>query len=208
MAVLRNIIISLCIIFIVFGFNVCLVMGASLYLENGFITTSETVEVCTISQRDLDSKSLYSYLETSYSEIVEVVKSDSLVKHYEGGYDLTDYEVLEIARIAYLEAGHSEYQTLYLTVCVILNRYLDWYGGIEGGNTIDNVIHAEGQYSTSSMYTDYDGEELYLNEQTLDAVYDALNNTDRNPHFQASNGCLNDTGKILYYTDGTTEIYY
>lgn len=114
-------------------------------------------------------------------------------------YGLDIEDVYLIAQVTYLETGWQgegyEYVT-YLTACVIINRFLDW-----DYSSIEEVLADDGQYSTYGT----DVEEI--NAMTWQQVSKALTDTDRNVHFQACNYWLDDDGYILYYDDGTTQIY-
>lgn len=118
----------------------------------------------------------------------------------EDPWGFTDDELYEIARITYLENGcEGYYYPTYLTACVILNRYLDW-----GYGSISEVIHAPGQYSTADKYTNWSGGELVISDMTWQAVYDAMANLDRNPHYQMNGG----SGNLYYRHDETGECFY
>lgn len=116
--------------------------------------------------------------------------------------------IWEMTRIVYLENGitypECTYETVYLTACVILNRLYDWP---ECSSIID-VIYEEGQYSTAYRYEDYDGSELGSSnpegwEISEQAVADALERCDRNPHFQGRS----QQGEIYYMDPYTGEIF-
>lgn len=92
-----------------------------------------------------------------------------------------------------------DYYTQYLTACVILNRYLDW-----GYASLHDTIHAQGQYATADMYTEYDGSAIVIGERTWSAVYDALANTDRNPHYQMRGGA----NQRVYYWDKEWDVCF
>lgn len=111
-------------------------------------------------------------------------------KWQNGEYQFTSDEVWEMTRIVYLENGitypECTYQTVYLTACVILNRLYDW----DECGTVYDVIWQAGQYSTADRYHDYDGSDLGTSNPdgwatSEEAVWDAIENTDRNPHFQS-----------------------
>lgn len=113
-------------------------------------------------------------------------------------------ELWEMTRIVYLENGitypECTYETVYLTACVILNRFYDW----PECNSITDVIFEQGQYSTAYMYDDYNGAALGSSnpegwEISEQAVADALERCDRNPHFQSRSI----QGEV-YYTDPYT----
>jgi len=117
-------------------------------------------------------------------------------------------EIWNMTRIVYLENGitypECTYETVYLTACVILNRFYDW----PECHSITDVIYEPGQYSTVDMYEDYDGSELgssnpegwKISEQ---AVADALEDCDRNPHYQSRS----QQGDIYYTDPYTGEIF-
>lgn len=129
-------------------------------------------------------------------------------KWQDGAYQFTSDEVWEMTRITYLENGitfpECDYTTVYLTACVILNRLYDW----DECNTVYEVIWQGGQYSTADRYHDYNGEALgasnpdgwAISEQ---AVWDAINNTDRNPHFQS----MGVQGEVYYIDPNTGECF-
>lgn len=130
-------------------------------------------------------------------EVIEVAAEEPM---------FTNAEIAEIARVTYLETGsqgEEYYYVTYLTACVIINRYLDW-----GYGSIAEVIHAPGQYATADKYDDWGGGELVINDVTWQAVYAAIENTDRNPHYQACSYSLEKYGLTMYYDDGQTQIYY
>lgn len=134
--------------------------------------------------------------DTDDSEVVSWIAPESDIH-----YGFTDEEVAEIARIVWLEVGicSCDYYTQYLTACVILNRYLDW-----GYSSLYEVIHASGQYATADMYTEYDGSAIRIGERTWSAVYDALADTDRNPHYQMRGGA----GMPVYYWDTEWDVCF
>lgn len=117
-------------------------------------------------------------------------------------------EIWEMIRIVYLENGitypECTYETVYLTACVILNRLYDW----PECHTITDVIYEPGQYSTAYRYEDYDGSELGSSnpegwEISEQAVTDAFENCDRNPHFQGRS----QQGEIYYVDPYTGEVF-
>ena len=117
-------------------------------------------------------------------------------------------EIWNMTRIVYLENGitypECTYETVYLTACVILNRLYDWP---ECSSIID-VIYEKGQYSTACRYEDYDGSELGSSnpegwEISKQAVYHALEDCDRNPHFQGRS----QQGEIYYIDPYTGEVF-
>lgn len=115
-------------------------------------------------------------------------------------WGFSDEEIWEIARVAYLENGcEGYYYPTYLTACVILNRYLDW-----DYSSISEVIWAPGQYSTADKYTNWGGGELTISEMTWQAVYDAMADLDRNPHYQMKGG----SGNLYYQHPETGECFY
>ena len=117
-------------------------------------------------------------------------------------------EIWNMTRIVYLENGitypECTYETVYLTACVILNRMYDW----PECHSITDVIYEPGQYSTTDRYTDYDGSALgtsnpegwKISEQ---AVAYALEECDRNPHFQGRS----QQGEIYYIDPYTGEVF-
>lgn len=135
--------------------------------------------------------------DTDYSESVTAMTPPQTDTHY----GFTDDEVYEIARIVWLEVGicGCSYYTQYLTTCVILNRYLDW-----GYDSLYATIHADGQYATADMYTEYDGSSIRIGERTWSAVYDALADTDRNPHYQMRKGYE----QRVYYSDPDWDVCF
>lgn len=121
-------------------------------------------------------------------------------------YTFTEDEIWEMTRIVYLENGiveESTDETLYLTACVILNRLYDW----EECSTVYEVIWQGGQYSTANRYEDYNGNPLGSYEEgwarSYNAVCQAIENTDRNPHFQSTFA----QGDIYYIDPNTGEIF-
>lgn len=125
---------------------------------------------------------------------------DMTAPQTEADYGFTDDEVHEIARITYLETGClCDYYTVYLTACVIINRYLDW-----GYNSISEVIYAPGQYATAYKYDDWGGGKLRINERTWQAVYDAIADTDRSPHYQMGKGYDHQ----IYYSDPDWDVCF
>lgn len=122
-------------------------------------------------------------------------------------YTFTEDEIWEMTRIVYLENGiddESTDTTIYLTACVILNRLYDW----DECNTVYDVIWENGQYSTANRYTDYNGGELgssypYGWERSYNAVCSAIENCDRNPHFQSRSV----QGSVYYVDPNTGEIF-
>lgn len=136
----------------------------------------------------------------------EVYTTES--KWQNGEYQFTSDEIWEMTRIVYLENGitypECTYKTVYLTACVILNRLYDW----DECNTVYDVIWQAGQYSTANRYEDYDGSALGTSnpegwEISEQAVWDAIENTDRNPHFQSRAI----QGEV-YYVDPYLEEYF
>ena len=113
---------------------------------------------------------------------------------------LTDEEIWQIGRIVELEVGICSWYTRYLTACVLLNRMYDW----PECSDIYDVIWEPGQYATANRYTDWDGNALVISETTWDAVYSAIADTDRNPHFQ----CSYAPGFSLYYLDEEYGVYF
>ena len=140
--------------------------------------------------------------ETTIIEEVEEEITEAVTESNQSSnpYEFTDDEIWEIARITYLENGYvGYYYPTYLTACVIINRYLDW-----GYNSIEEVIFAQGQYSTAYKYDDWGGGTLVINDLTWQAVYDALADTDRNPHYQMRGG----SGNLYYQDPNTGECFY
>ena len=123
-----------------------------------------------------------------------------------GGYAFTEDEIWEMTRIVYLENGiveESTDTTLYLTACVILNRLYDW----DECSTVYEVIWEPGQYSTANRYEDYGGGELgsYAEgwSRSYAAVCAAIENCDRNPHFQSTFA----QGEVYYVDPYTGEVF-
>lgn len=136
--------------------------------------------------------------ETSY-EVEEKETRDEV-------YTFTEDEIWEMTRIVYLENGIDDESTdftLYLTACVILNRLYDW----EECSTVYDVIWQGGQYSTANRYEDYNGNSLGSYEEgwarSYNAVCQAIENTDRNPHFQATFA----QGEVYYIDPNTGEVF-
>ena len=113
------------------------------------------------------------------------------------GLDLTDDEMYELARIIYLENGigypNCTYLSVKYTADVLLNRLQQW-----GYADVYEVIWAPGQYSTANNYSNIGAYEVGW-EISWTALYDALDNPDYTPVFQAqfSQG-------TPYYTDPIT----
>ena len=125
-----------------------------------------------------------------------------------GEYNFTSDEIWEMTRIVYLENGitypECTYQTVYLTACAILNRLYDW----EECSTIYEVIWEPGQYSTADRYHDYNGSDLGTSNPdgwaiSEEAVWNAISNTDRNPHFQS----MGVQGEVYYIDPITGEVF-
>lgn len=125
-------------------------------------------------------------------------------KWEDGHYNFDSDEIWEMTRVVYLENGitwpECSYNTVYLTACVILNRLYDW----EECSTVYDVIWQGGQYSTADRYHDYNGSDLGSSnpegwEISVTAVWDAIENCDRHPHFQS----MGPQGEV-YYVDPTT----
>lgn len=176
-------------------------------------TTEEVTDATTISSTD-DSWSADSDRYLQAAEAVEVYEDyqqeeETQVHTTEatpGAYTFTEDEIWEMTRIVYLENGIVEAstdETLYLTACVILNRLYDW----EECSTIYEVIWEPGQYSTADRYTDYGGDELgsYTEgwSRSYAAVCAAIENTDRNPHFQS----MGVQGEVYYIDPNTGEVF-
>lgn len=126
----------------------------------------------------------------------------------DGRYQFTDDEIWEMTRIVYLENGitypECTYTTVYLTACVILNRLYDW----EECSTVYEVIWEPGQYSTANRYNDYNGSGLGSSnpdgwDASAMAVYEAISDCDRNPHFQS----MGAQGTVYYTDPNTGEVF-
>lgn len=175
-------------------------------------TTEEVTDATTISSTD-DSWSADSdrYLQAAETvEVYEDYQQEETEVHTTeattGAYAFTEDEIWEMTRIVYLENGiveESTDETLYLTACVILNRLYDW----EECSTVYEVIWEPGQYSTADRYTDYGGGELgsYAEgwSRSYAAVCAAIENTDRNPHFQS----MGVQGEVYYVDPNTGEVF-
>lgn len=140
---------------------------------------------------------------SDYTEPQASYEEEETEVHPVETYTFTEDEIWEMTRIVYLENGIDDASTdytLYLTACVILNRLYDW----GECNTIYEVIWERGQYSTADRYTDYNGGELGSSypegwSKSYNAVCEAIENTDRNPHFQSTFA-----QGTVYYTDPYT----
>lgn len=176
-------------------------------------TTEEVTDATTISSTD-DSWSADSDRYLQAAETVEVYEDYQQEEKTEihtaeattGTYTFTEDEIWEMTRIVYLENGiveESTDETLYLTACVILNRLYDW----EECSTVYEVIWEPGQYSTANRYEDYGGGELgsYAEgwSRSYAAVCAAIENTDRNPHFQS----MGVQGEVYYIDPNTGEVF-
>lgn len=176
-------------------------------------TTEEVTDATTISSTD-DSWSADSDRYLQAAEVVEVYEDYQQEEENEihtaeattGAYTFTEDEIWEMTRIVYLENGiveESTDETLYLTACVILNRLYDW----EECSTVYEVIWEPGQYSTANRYEDYGGGELgsYAEgwSRSYAAVCAAIENTDRNPHFQS----MGVQGEVYYIDPNTGEVF-
>lgn len=176
-------------------------------------TTEEVTDATTDCSTD-DSWSDYSDRYMQAAETVEVYEDYRQEEETEvytteataGAYTFTEDEIWEMTRIVYLENGivaESTDETLYLTACVILNRLYDW----DECNTVYEVIWEPGQYSTADRYTDYGGGELgsYTEgwSRSYAAVCAAIENTDRNPHFQS----MSVQGEVYYIDPNTGEVF-
>lgn len=176
-------------------------------------TTEEVTDATTISSTD-DSWSADSDRYLQAAEAVEVYEDYQQEEETEihtaeattGTYTFTEDEIWEMTRIVYLENGiveESTDETLYLTACVILNRLYDW----EECSTVYEVIWEPGQYSTANRYEDYGGGELgsYAEgwSRSYAAVCAAIENTDRNPHFQS----MGVQGEVYYIDPNTGEVF-
>lgn len=176
-------------------------------------TTEEVTDATTISSTD-DSWSADSDRYLQAAEAVEVYEDYQQEEETEvhtteatpGAYTFTEDEIWEMTRIVYLENGiveKSTDETLYLTACVILNRLYDW----EECSTVYEVIWEPGQYSTANRYEDYGGGELgsYVEgwSRSYAAVCAAIENTDRNPHFQS----MGVQGEVYYIDPNTGEVF-
>ena len=170
-------------------------------------------DATTISSTD-DSWSADSDRYMQAAEVVEVYEDYQQEEETEihtaeattGAYTFTEDEIWEMTRIVYLENGiveESTDETLYLTACVILNRLYDW----EECSTVYEVIWEPGQYSTANRYEDYGGGELgsYTEgwSRSYAAVCAAIENTDRNTHFQS----MGVQGEVYYIDPYTGEVF-
>lgn len=175
-------------------------------------TTEEVTDATTISSTD-DSWSADSdrYLQETVEVYEDYQREEEETEVHTaeatpGAYTFTEDEIWEMTRIVYLENGiveESTDETLYLTACVILNRLYDW----EECSTVYEVIWEPGQYSTADRYTDYGGGELgsYAEgwSRSYAAVCAAIENTDRNPHFQS----MGVQGEVYYVDPNTGEVF-
>ena len=175
-------------------------------------TTEEVTDATTISSSD-DSWSSDSdrYLQETVEVYEDYQREEEETEVHTteadtGAYAFTEDEIWEMTRIVYLENGiveESTDETLYLTACVILNRLYDW----EECSTVYEVIWEPGQYSTADRYTDYGGGELgsYAEgwSRSYAAVCAAIENTDRNPHFQS----MGVQGEVYYVDPNTGEVF-
>lgn len=111
--------------------------------------------------------------------------------------ELSDDEMWELARIIYLENGRvypeCTYTTVKYTADVLLNRLQQW-----GYADVYEVIWDAGQYSTANNYDNIGAYEEGWNISWA-ALYDALENPDYTPVFQA----MFPQGNV-YYTDPYT----
>ena len=142
------------------------------------------------------------YEDYQYEEETEVHTAEATT----GEYTFTEDEIWEMTRIVYLENGiveESTDTTLYLTACVILNRLYDW----DECSTVYEVIWQGGQYSTANRYEDYGGGALGSYEEgwnrSYAAVCAAIENCDRNPHFQSTFA----QGTVYYVDPYTGEVF-
>lgn len=169
-----------------------LYMGSDPVVETEEVVYEETVGIpeSTVPETETEEEVYTTQAETEAVE--EAVNSNP--------YGFTDDEIWEIARITYLENGCvGYYYPTYLTACVIINRYLDW-----GYGSIEEVIFAPGQYSTAYKYDNWGGGALTIDDMTWTAVYDAMANPDRNPHYQMNGG----SGDLYYRHEETGECFY
>ena len=170
------------------------------------VEITEEEEVLIDEHRNMDSGDIYdeyvySPPETSY----EVEEEETEVHTVE--YTFTEDEIWEMTRIVYLENGiddESTDMTIYLTACVILNRLYDW----EECDSVYDVIWQGGQYSTANRYEDYNGNELGASypdgwRKSYEAVCMAIENCDRNPHFQSTFA----QGTVYYVDPNTGETF-
>lgn len=169
-------------------------------------TAEEVVEVETVTQGTTESDQEPDSADLDYqAEPEEETEAVRATPNGQGSkYDFTSDEIWEMTRIVYLENGitypECTYTTVYLTACVILNRLYDW----DECPDVYAVIFQQGQYSTAYRYEDYDGSDLGTSnpdgwEMSGLAVYEAISDCDRNPHFQS----MAPQGEV-YYTDPTT----
>lgn len=146
--------------------------------------------------------------EPDQEEEPETDKIYSAPTDEEGRYQFTSDELWEMTRIVYLENGitypECTYMTVYLTACVILNRLYDW----DECADVYGVIFQQGQYSTAYRYEDYNGADLGTSnpegwEISELAVYQAISDCDRAPHFQS----MAVQGEVYYIDPNTGEVF-
>lgn len=174
-------------------------------------TTEEVTDATTISSSDGSwSADSDRYLQETVEVYEDYQQEEETEVHTTeadtGAFAFTEDEIWEMTRIVYLENGiveESTDETLYLTACVILNRLYDW----EECSTVYEVIWEPGQYSTANRYEDYGGGELgsYAEgwSRSYAAVCAAIENTDRNPHFQS----MGVQGEVYYVDPNTGEVF-
>ncbi len=118
-------------------------------------------------------------------------------------YGLTEDEIYHMARVVYYEEAiesRSSDRSIYLCACVMLNRMLDW-----GYSNMHDVLNAPGQYATGSWSLPIE----YVNSRAWAGVRQALDDLDRNPHYQANGSWLDSMNLELYYRDPVTnEVFY
>ena len=169
------------------------------------VEITEEEEVLIYEHRTMDTADIYVGDDTAEPEPAAETETEEEV--HSAGYTFTEDEIWEMTRIVYLENGivdESTDTTLYLTACVILNRLYDW----DECDTVYEVIWERGQYSTADRYTDYDGSDLgssypYGWERSYNAVCQAIENCDRNPHFQS----MFAQGAVYYTDPNTGEVF-
>ena len=170
------------------------------------VEITEEEEVLIDEHRDLDVADIYDeYVRSDAETSYEVEEEETEVHPVE--YTFTEDEIWEMTRIVYLENGiddESTDMTIYLTACVILNRLYDW----EECDSVYDVIWQGGQYSTANRYEDYNGNELGGSypegwRKSYEAVCRAIENCDRNPHFQSTFA----QGTVYYVDPNTGETF-
>lgn len=170
------------------------------------VAITEEEEVLIDEHRNMDGGDIYDEYVHSDTETSDEVEEEETEVHTVG-YTFTEDEIWEMTRIVYLENGivdESTDMTIYLTACVILNRLYDW----EECTTVYEVIWQGGQYSTANRYEDYNGGELGSSypdgwQRSYEAVCTAIENCDRNPHFQSTFA----QGTVYYVDPNTGETF-